>query len=160
MGTSYSFDGKITIDPPLNFVQIRQAQQVALGLIRQGWDKRHSDVSNVFSGYMPLKLDLESFDKDTDEGILKVTRAVGLIPSHPGEGSLSYSMKDLLLKLVQAFPDHKFYGTVVALNEDGVSAVKLSVVSGAGPSEVEQTSGKAFIHWDDQSTSTSVSDLA
>lgn len=160
MGTSYSFDGSIHIEPPLNFAQIQQAKKVAMKLLREGFDRKYATEDNVFEGYMPLRPDLVETDKATDEGVLRVIQATGLIPSHPDEGSLSYDMGDLLHRLTQHFPENQFHGTVVALREDGVSAVKLEVhPSQSGPSKVQQTTGETYIHWNDESDNTPVSDL-
>jgi hypothetical protein len=160
MGTSYSFDGEITIMPPLNFAQIRQAQDIAMNMLRPGFDKKNAKPEHVFEGYMPLKFVLETSEKDTDEGILKITRATGLTASHPGSGSLSYNMYDLVHKLAQAFPEHHFSGAIVALREDSSKAYKVTARPGQnGPSRVTETEGQAYIHWDDQSDTTPVSDL-
>jgi len=161
MGTSYTFDGSIHINPPLNFVQIQQAKKIAMESLRAGFDRKHANEDNVFEGYMPLKPHLVKTEKTTDEGVLTVIQATDLVPSHPDQGSLSYDMGDLLYRLTQAFPENQFHGTVIALREDGVNAVKLVVKAAkkGQPSAVQQTDGWTHIHWDDQSEPTKIYDL-
>lgn len=160
MGTSYSFTGNIVITPPLNFTQIIEAKKVAMQVLRAGFDRRSATTDNVFEGYMPLKPITVTTEKITDEGILNIIQATHLAPSHPTDGSLSYDMATLLRALIKEFPDNQFHGTVIALCEDGMRAVKLHVQGKkGGPSTVQQTDGRTYIHWDDQSDNTPVSDL-
>jgi hypothetical protein len=160
MGTSYTMDGRISIDPPLNYAQIQEAKKVAMGLLRPGFDQKHAKEDTVFEGYMPLKLDLVDEHKSTPEGVLHVIRATGLVPSHQ-EGSLSYTMQDLVWKLATHFGDHTFGGVVTAVHEDVVSAYKLTCSGrdSEGTLKVDTAKGAVYVHWDDQSDQTKVSDL-
>lgn len=155
MGTSYTFDGQISISPPLNYAEILKAREVAMGMLRSGFDAKHATPEHVFEGYMPLKPDLTESTEITDRGPLAVTEAPWLVPSHPSEGSLSYSMVDLVKALAKALPNHDWHGEVTALQNDREHAYKL-VTDKEGVREVK---GVGYIEWGDDSESTPIVDL-
>lgn len=156
MGTSYTFDGSISIDPPLNYAEIEEAREVAMGMLRNNFGSKHAEPENVFEGYMPLKLDITTREERTDRGPLIVTEASGLIPSHRDTGSLSYGMADLVKALQKALPGHSWYGEVTALHEDRTSAYRL-VLDAKTAREIK---GVGHIEWDEKDfEATPIADL-
>jgi hypothetical protein len=159
MGTSYRMDGEIRIEPPLNYEEIQKAREVAMGLLRNGWDQKNALPLTVFEGYMALKPEIEEGEENTPRGVLLVRTASRLIPSH-GEGSLSYSWETLVSALVKALPGHNWKGEVTALHEDAHEAYKLVVdANPEKPNGVRQVRGTAYIKWDDDSGMDRISDL-
>lgn len=164
MGSSYSFDGSISVEPALNFLEIRKARKIAMTMLRpKTFDSKHAKEESVFEGYMPLKPDVTEFEEDSDRGTLLVKRASEFIPSHRENGALSYSMEGLMDALVKGLPGHTWSGTVTALQEDLAFAYKLVVDVTDDHKQgllrrIEQFSGRTFIHWED-GTETKVSDL-
>jgi hypothetical protein len=161
MGTNYSFDGGVTIDPPLNYSEIRTARKTALDLVRQH-EKRYATEENVFSTYMPLALTLDTFDKTTEEGVLTVTRAIALkAPS--SEHFLPMDMDVLVRALIKALPGHNWTGSVTAVHEDRLTGYKLTVkADGSGqsvdsPEVVRHIKGSSYMVWSDNGESESVS---
>lgn len=164
MGTTYHFDGSITITPALNFTEIKTATKVALGMIRQQ-DKKYANEKNVFAQYMPLGLMLDTFDEDTENGVLTVTRGIGLeAPSR--EHFLPISMADFVRALMKALPGHEWLGEVTAVHEDGMSGYRLTVKDANGnsthdPVKVNEVKGRAYMVWDDEpDEKVLISDLA
>lgn len=157
MSNSYTFDGSIQIEPPLNFKEIKKAREVAMGILREGWDKKRATPESVFEGHMPLKPEITEQPMDNDEGTQILRRAADLIPSHPCEGSMSYGMDTLVEALVKALPGHNWGGEVVAVDENRTSAYKLVVDVHKGKSRIEQVSGSAYIKWDNDSKDTPLS---
>lgn len=160
MGTEYVFEGSIEIEPPLNFAEIRKAQQACLGLMYQGYDKKNATRENVMD-FTSLRLAIREDTRDTDEGMMTTVSSQRLIPAY-SNGSLKYDMETVLSAIVKAVPGHIWTGEVVAFSEDNY-AYKLSAERFAedDPStqQVKQVSGNLFIHWDDGSEATSVSSL-
>jgi hypothetical protein len=151
MGYMYEFEGSITIEPPLNYAEIKAATQVALGLVRPQ-DKKYATEGNVFSQYMPLALAFDSFVRETDEGLMTVKRASGVeSPSHTH--FLPISMADFMRALMKALPGHEWYGEVTAIREDGLVGYKLTV-SGypTDPTKVREVKGMAHMVWEDEPT--------
>jgi hypothetical protein len=153
MGTSYSFDGLIMIEPPLNFVQIKQARESALQMVKARYGNKPpryvQDLTSAhfeMGDYLPLKLVIEDDERETDEGIVQVKRGVALTYSS-GEGSLSYSMADFVNRLIKLFPGHVFKGEVTAVRSDGAKAVKVMVED----TNAVDISGDAHIHFEDGS---------
>jgi hypothetical protein len=149
MGHSYYFEGEIEITPPLNFTEIQKAQKAALKVLTNTWDKKNAKEDNVFASFMPLKLDLESFVRNTDEGPLHVTRAAKLVPSNSSDGGYAYLMCNLVEVLIRELPGHNWEGAVMAVDDDRRSAVKITVVTGQDTSTVSEVQGSTWIHWED-----------
>lgn len=160
MSDGFTFDGEISIEPPLNYSEILAAQTIALGQVRNGWDAKNAKPESVFEGFMPLKFSIEEDEEVTERGVLNVQRAVAMVPSHQSNGSLSYSWETLLRALMKNLPGHKWKGEVTALHEDAHEAYKLVVDGSEGTATCAvQVRGTAYITWDDGSGSTRISDL-
>jgi len=154
MSTSEYFEGRIDIDPALNFAEIRKARKIALGLVPQtGWEKKHANEENVFDSYMPLTFELDCFDKATEEGTLQVTRSFALKPTSTSGGCYSHRMAPLLEALIKGLPGHNWSGEVSSIDEDRRNALKVVVTTGKDKSTVAQIKGKGVVKWDDGSTS-------
>lgn len=160
MGSSYFFEGSINIEPPLNFAEIKTAQRAALGLLTNTWDKKHSTEENVFVSHMPLKPELDSFVKDTDEGPLHVTRSAVMVPSNSSDGGQAYLMKELMEALIKALPGHNWSGTVMAMDDDRTGAVKIVVDTGIDTSTVSEIRGKVLVEWENGDLSTPAIDIS
>ena len=77
MGTTYTMSGGINISPHLIYPEVKTAIKTALALVRPQ-DKKYATETNVFKQYMPLDLMIDAFDMDTEDGVLTVTRGIGL----------------------------------------------------------------------------------
>jgi hypothetical protein len=154
MGTDYRFEGGILIDPPLNFAQYKQLMQDAADMVlgRFGdkpprwmkWKQGDNPLDFPIKDHMPLIPIVEEHTQETDEGVLIAKRVPGLKPAHL-EGALGYNMADQVGRLLKLFPKNQFHGEVVALHEEGHSAIKL-VINNRTAEEVE---GTTFIHFKD-----------
>lgn len=155
MGHTYTFDGSIKIEPALNFSEIKKAREIALAMLRENWDRKNATEENVFEGYMPLKPGIVESTEDSDRGTLMVKEAPSLVPSHENEGSISFSMDNLVEALVHGLPGHTWSGTVTAIDDEYTSAYKLVVeVSSYDHKQgktrsIKQINGSSFIHWED-----------
>lgn len=103
---------------------------------------------------MPLGLEIETFDQDTERGVLTVTRGTGLkAPSR--DHFLPIPMADFVRALMKALPGHGWSGTVTAIHEDGMSGYQLTVKDVNGnsthdPAKVHEVQGWAYMVWDDE----------
>jgi hypothetical protein len=149
MGTSYTMSGGINISPALNYTEVKTAAKAALGLVRPQ-DKKYATEENVFKSYMPLGLLLDVFQKDTEDGLLTVTRGIALeAPSR--DHFLPISMADFVRAMMKALPGHQWQGTVTALRDDGMVGYKLTVdADTSDPVKVQEVKGRAYLVWDDQ----------
>jgi hypothetical protein len=144
----YDMSGTVTIEPPLNFKEIRKAQNVALNLLTpKSLAARHATPDSVFADYMPLKLRIDEFDRETDDGVLRVRQAEVLVPSFDSNASLRYDMTTLVNGLRNALPGHLWEGTIVAVHEERAYAEKL-VVDAEGSRTVK---GTVFLRWEGES---------
>lgn len=165
MTTAYTFKGGVVITPSLSYSEIKTARKVALDLTREGYDRKNATPENVFEQYMPLALVLDAFEKDTDEGPLKVIRAVGL-EAPRREWSLSINMDVLVRALIKALPGHNWTGTITAVHEDRLSGYKLVVkaddsgISVDNPQVVRQVQGSSQIVWNDSDEPAPLSGIA
>lgn len=160
----YNVDGSITIEPPLNFAEIKTARQVALGMLPpKSLGSRHAVPETVFGEYMPLSLQIDEFDQETDEGILKVRQAGFLRPSFSSNAKLSYDMDKLIVALIKALPGHTWIGTIVAVHEEMTEAEKVVVKApgevGSVELAVRKVKGEVLLRWEDGSGEEKVSDL-
>lgn len=158
MGTGYYFDGSISIEPPLNFSEIEKAREIALGLVQNGYNKKHATQTNIFQ-YMPLMPKLEASIRKTPEGILHVTTAAELAPTCQTDGGYSHLMCDLVEQLIKGLPGHNWSGTVMAMDEYRHSAIKIVVTTGEDTSTVEEVSGTVLVQWADSSEPTPVTEI-
>lgn len=151
---AYELSGKIVITPPLNYAEIRKAQQAAMGLLHKGsYGHRHAVSESVFHEWMPVELEIEEFEEATDLGILKGQRAIALRPSHGENTKLSYGIKDVVLALLKALPGHNWLGTITAMQEELSDAHKVVVSANGsgGPlfEAVNVVKGKVLLRWED-----------
>lgn len=150
MSSSEFFEGQIEIVPPLNFAEIQKAKKIALTLLPpSGWERKHSTEENVFESYMPLKFDLEVFDRPTDEGVLQVTKTAFMRPTNTSGGCYSGRVKPLLEALIKFLPGHNWSGEILSINEDRGDALKVTVTVHRDTSVVGSMSGKGFVKWSD-----------
>jgi hypothetical protein len=160
MGHSYYFEGSISVTPSLNFTELKKARMIALKTIVSTVDKRYANADNVFESYMPLRFELDSFTKDTDEGPLHVTRGIALVPANSSDGGYAYHMKDLVEALIKGLPGHNWSGTVMAIDDDRRSAVKIIVTTGKDTSTVTQVNGTAYVKWENGDDPTPVEHIS
>lgn len=152
MGYGYRFEGTVSIVPPLNFAEIRQAQQIALGLVVIG--KKTATEENVFSQHMPLMPIEDSFTKDTPEGVLHVKLAHTLMAPKP-DHFMPINMDALVRALIKGLPGHNWNGSITAIRDDGMVGYKLTVNSDGDksrvllPEVVRQVQGEAAMVWED-----------
>lgn len=153
MSSSDFFDGRIEITPALNFAEIKKARGIAMTILSPtGWEKKHATTENVFESYMPLTFDLDSFEKETEEGPLQVTRALALKPTNDSNGAYAGRMKALVEALIKGLPGHNWVGTVESIDEDRNHALKIVVTTTKNTSTVKQLTGKGIVKWEDGST--------
>lgn len=149
MGTKYTMTGGINITPALNYTEVKTAIKAALALVRPQ-DKKYATETNVFTQYMPLTLMLDSFDKDTEDGVLTITRGIALEPP-TRDHFLPISMADFVRAMMKALPGHMWEGTVVALREDALVGYRLTVdAEVSDPARVCEVKGRAYMVWDDE----------
>lgn len=164
MGTSYVFDGRIEITPPLNFAQSKQARKDAYILMLSIYGgkapKWISDISAANSDkfdmkdHLPLDLEMVESEQDTDDGVMRIYRCPGLTYSY-AEGSFGRSsMAAQVNRLIKLFPDHAFEGEMIAVEANGRDAVKLVVKDGVAV----DIDGTSFIRFEDGSEA-KISDL-
>ncbi len=151
MSTSYSMQGSITITPTLTYREIQRAQRAALDFLRPN-DQKYASETTAFEKYLPLKIMLDEFDKETEDGTLHVIRGIALVPPH-SQGSMSYNMDELVTLLQEALPGHNWDGEVTAVREDVTMAYKLicKTEDGADFGTVKQIEGKTYVRWEDGS---------
>lgn len=147
MDNSYTFSGGISIDPPLNYAQIKEIQADSLKRLRASDAKCFEYSSNTFNlqEFYPLTLTGEMEERETDEGVIHIQRAVGLEPSRHDEGYLSYGMAEQVNRIMLLCPQHTFLGEVLALSSDNLFATKV-VVKDRLATEVH---GRVHIHFED-----------
>lgn len=145
MGTSYTARGDITITPPLNFAEIKKAENVAMGMLR-AHDVKRTTPEMVFDFHMPLKLEVENEVRETDEGLLTVTKAVSVIPAGD-QISLSYDPGDLLVALQKALPGHTWSGEITAVHEDRYKAYRYTCDPKDTTSLVTVLEGTVVVRW-------------
>ncbi len=160
---SYNLRGSITIKPPLNFAEIKTAREVALKmLLSKSYAAKHATPENVFENY-PLMLQIEEFQRETDEGTLTVKQAEFLRPSYSSNAKLSYDMAELVVALIKALPGHNWKGTVTALHEEMTGGEKVVVDAWGSGAPVQDTvrtvKGTVYLRWEDDSSEEEVADL-
>lgn len=161
---AYNVSGSIVIEPPLNYAEIQTAQKTALKmLVPKSLGSKHATPETIFSEYMPLSLQIEEFDRTTDEGILKVRQAAVLRPSFTSGARLSYDIETLVLNLIKALPGHTWSGVVRAIHEELHEVEKVvvdAVGTGRPTSEAVRTvKGRVVVQWEDDSGYENASDL-
>ena len=161
--SSYTFDGKITIQPPLNFTQIKQARSAAFAMVSERYGSKKPrwitlDPAQAerfeMEQHMPLTLSIKETERETDEGVVQVRRSELLVPSNSSEGSLSYSMAEQVNRLIKLFPGHTFEGSVVAVEQENNDATKLVVKDNVAT----DVPGAVYVHFEDGSEA-KISDL-
>lgn len=100
MGTYSTFEGQITIDPPLNWVEIRKAQE-------QSHVKGDKEISLV----------IDQDEKETDLGTetVKTCSALEPVTDSPYKG---YYVEEAVRQVVKACPGHSFSGYLQGIRED------------------------------------------
>lgn len=161
---AYNLSGSIVIEPPLNFAEIQTAQKTALKmLVPKSLGSRHATPETIFGEYMPLSLQIEEFDRTTDEGILKVRQAAVLRPSFSSNAKLSYDIDTLVLNLIKALPGHNWSGVIKAIHEELDHAEKVVVdAMGTGrpiAETVRKVKGYVVVQWEDDSMDEDASDF-
>lgn len=161
---AYNVSGSIVIEPPLNYSEIRTAQKTALAmLLPKSLGSKHATSETVFGEYMPLSLQIEEFDRPTDEGILKVRQAAVLRPTFESNARLSYDIETLVLNLVKALPGHNWSGVIKAIHDelDHAEKVVVDVMGTDRPlsEAVRKVKGHVVVQWDDRSMDEDASDF-
>jgi hypothetical protein len=153
MGDCSFDDGTITIDPPLNYAEIKKVRAACLEKINSRGNVYRSISQDNFRmrDYFTLDLVIEEYEKESDEGVVQGQRAVALKPA--GE-YLTGSMADEINRVIELCPSHTYTGSIIALTEYNQSAVKTTVKGGAAG----DVHGKVYIKFDD-GTEESAADL-
>lgn len=154
MGDCSFDDGTITIDPPLNYAEIKKVRAACLEKVnsRGGLYRAIAQKDFRMQDYFTLDLVIEEYEKESDEGVVQGQRAVALKPF--GE-YLTGSMADEINRVVQLCPSHTYTGSIIALTEYNQSAVRTTVQDGSPAVDVH---GKVYIKFDD-GTEESAADL-
>jgi hypothetical protein len=163
MGTSWNSEGQIIIDPPLNLAQIKafrkdcfaQLRPVDLQRLNRVFPNGEAEERFNIADFFALTLEIEQDERETDEGVLQISRAVSLIPACANGGGSSYRMGDQVERAFKIFPDNSFTGEIVAVREQNGGAIKIT----AKGRKVEEVAGTVHVVWADGSESTDITDL-
>jgi len=148
MGTEWHISGTINITPALSAKELKKAAEVMMRRLKS-YQERYATPENVFSEYFPLKIMLDEFDKETDEGTLHVVRGIALVPSHD-RVSMHNDLFETFYPLRDNLPGHNWDGEITAIHEDFTQAKRLKVWTepGADTSTFKVYKGKTFVRWD------------
>ncbi|MER6605879.1 DUF6205 family protein [Streptomyces sp. NPDC000927] len=103
MSTDSYISGEISIDPPLNWVEIQKLPE----LLVSGPRKTEPDV----------KLRINEVQVDTDEGELTKKTASAIVPAWVGSYR-AYYVEEHLQQIVDLYPGHTFTGYLEGRGED------------------------------------------
>lgn len=116
MGYTSSVYGEISISPPLNAAELRAAGVTT--------------VSSILAVQDSLRVRVEVVDRETDEGVLRVSRGVALVVAHEEEFR-AYSLERDLRSLAVGWSDgHDLSGVLVVSGEDQGDVWRLVVQAG------------------------------
>lgn len=110
MGTNSRFRGEITIDPPLNWAQIRKVQEIL--------DKQNRRYE--------VTLSIDSSVTETDLGEV-ITKTCALIEPYTDQPYRGYHVKEALQEIIAAFPKMHFSGYFDCVLEDGSEVWRIAV---------------------------------
>lgn len=111
MGYYTTFDGRIEIDPPLTWEEIRETP----------W----ADAE----GFPELRIEVEEETVTTEVGEATLKKGVAVVPAQedPYKG---YSILSTLKEILAAFPDHAFSGEIRAEGEEAGDIWRMRIVNG------------------------------
>lgn len=89
--------GEIEIDPPLKWCEIRDSFFLPENARRGGKHDKH------------IMFQVVKREVETENGTLIEKRAVALVPTHPNYAG---NIETHLQEIVDAFPEHQFYGRI------------------------------------------------
>lgn len=118
MGYNTRFTGEITIDPPLLWVDVKDSPFLRANARRSG-----------SSNGRDLMFDIETTERDTDEGVLTVRRARALVSTWEDDAR-GYEIVKHLQEVVDTFPTRTYGGRIDAEGEESADIWRLKVVNG------------------------------
>jgi hypothetical protein len=107
MGYTSIVHGEVVITPPLTAVELRAAGLT--GLTR---------TSSIPGDQASLRVRIEEEDRETDEGVLRVTRGVALVVAYQDEFRAGSLERDLQTLIANWADGHSFSGVLVVSGED------------------------------------------
>ena len=117
MGYNTRFTGEIMIDPQLTWAQIKDSPFLPENARTRGGKGRD------------LMFNVVTAERDTDDGILTVHVAVGLVSTWEDEAR-GYDIEAHLQEVVDTFRGHRFLGRIDAEGEQPADIWRLKVVNG------------------------------
>lgn len=147
-------DGKITIEPPLNYAEIKKVERELFKLVQARRSGRYTTKVEDFRmrDHFTFGMVTEDFERETAEGLVKGMTCSALRPN--GDYLYGYmSMADEINQIADIVPGHNFTGEVIAITEENQSAIKVVAndVCFKG-NRASVVNGKVYIKFDDGTT--------
>ncbi len=127
MGYYSRVDGRIEITPPLNAAEVRE-----LGLATKSNESLRSSV----------RIEMETEERDTDEGTLTILRGTALVAARDG-ASKYYTLDEDIQAAVTKLPGRTFTGALIRAGEEQGDVERYRIENGRVVTE------KASLRWAD-----------
>lgn len=115
MGYYTRFDGKISIDPPLTWREVKDSPYLPEAAER--------------SGTADVKFDVQVSIEETDDGTITRRWVDGVLPLTDGQYK-GYHIIEAIEKIIKAYPEHTFSGRFDCEGEDQGDIWRLVVRNG------------------------------
>lgn len=148
---SHVYTGRITIEPALNWAQIRTVTKGIQAAVAKGGGSRYTkeNFANAtpesIIEYTGFGLVVGESTRDTEDGTLLVKSASELHYRSEDSGCNYINEADIINLVIKAAPKSKLNGTLVMVHEEGTQGTKTTVKD----NKVSATSGIAYMRWAD-----------
>lgn len=148
---SHTYIGHVTIEPALNWAQIRTVTKGIQAAVAKGGGSRYTKGSiadatpETITEYIGFGLVIEEGTRDTEDGTLLVKSASELRYRSTESGCYYINEAEIVQLVVKAAPKSKCNGTLVMIHEEATQGTKTTVKD----NKVSATSGIAYMRWAD-----------